>query len=103
MQMGLKVKLFPQDTEFFGHRLVNGQVKPSDHIVTSLGKIKREELVTNKQLNSWKGLYKVLSRHLPDISRYMTPFDSATAGKNSTEKFTWTPFLVAKFNKATSH
>ena len=33
----------------------------------------------------------------------MSPFDSATAGKNSNEKFVWTPSLTSAFNLAMSH
>ena len=40
-----------QDTEVFGHRVKDGMVRPSDHIVTSLGKTSIDELKTVKQVN----------------------------------------------------
>ena len=98
-----KIRLFPQDTEIYGYRLKNGCVMPSDHTVTSLGQAKIEELITNKQVNSWKGLFKTLIGHLPALSSIIAPFDSATAGKDSREKFVWTPALTTAFNQAMKH
>ena len=100
-----KVKVFPKDTVVFGYRVQNGQISPSEHVLTSLGKVKIDELQTVKQVNSWKGLYKTLIRHLPDLAAVMTPFDKATAGKPSTAKFDWNQddcHLLPAFNKAMS-
>ena len=98
-----KVRIFPEDTEIYGYRIKNGCVSPSQHIVKCLGKTKIEDLRTNKQINSWKGLYKTLIGHLPALSNLMSPFDIATAGKNSSEKFLWTPPLTSAFNQAMQH
>ena len=98
-----KIRVFPSDTEIYGYRIVNGCISPSAHIVTALGETKMEKLTTNKQVNSWKGLYKTLSGHLPALSNIMSPFDSATAGRNSSDKFVWTPTLTAAFNEAMNH
>ena len=98
-----KIRVFPSDTEIYGYRILNGCILPSAHIVTSLGETKIDKLKTNKQVNSWKGLYKTLSGHLPALSNIMSPFDLATAGKNSSDKFTWTPTLTAAFNQAMGH
>ena len=59
--------------------------------------------MTVKQVNSWEGLYKTLSGHLPALAGVMSPFDAATGGKKSSEKFSWTPALTAAFNTAMSH
>ena len=98
-----KVRIFPNDTEIYGYRVTQGCILPSAHTVTSLGKSRIEELKTNKQVNSWKGLYKTLIGHLPALSNLMTPFDSATAGKTSNEAFKWTPALTSAFNEAMNH
>ena len=98
-----KVRIFPSDTEVYGYRIKDGCILPSDHTIKSLGKTNIEALVTNKHINSWKGLYKTLIGHLPGLSSVMSPFDSATAGKNSVEKFIWTPFLTNAFNQAMDH
>ena len=98
-----KVRIFPKDTEVYGYRILDGCVMPSNHTVTSLGKTKIDDLVTNKQVNSWKGLYKTLIGHLPALANVMSPFDAATAGRNSNEKFLWTPALTSAFNSAMNH
>lgn len=96
-----KVRVFLEDTEVFGHRIRNGEVSPSDHTVATLGDISMEEIKTNKQLNSWRGLYKTLIRHLPDLASMMAPFDKATATKPAAEKFDWTiEGRVTAFNRA---
>ena len=93
-----------QETEVFGHRVKDGKVRPSDHIVTALGKTTREELKTVRQVNSWKGLYKTLIHHLPGLASQMVPFDTACAGKMSTSDFDWAePGLVSAFNSAARH
>ena len=99
-----KVRVLLQDTEVFGHRVKDGKVRPSDHIVTSLGKTSTDELKTVKQVNSWKGLYKTLIRHLPRLASQMAPFDTVCGGKASNSEFDWSqPGLVAAFNTATKH
>ena len=96
-----KVRVFLEDTEVFGHRITNGEVKPSEHTVTTLGEIKMEEITTVKQLSSWRGLYKTLIQHLPDLASMMAPFDKVAATKPSSEKFDWTiDGRVAAFNRA---
>ena len=99
-----KVRILLQDAEIFGHRIKDGKVSPSSHIVDSLGKTTIAELNTVKQVNSWKGLYKTLLRHLPNMAAFMAPFDAACAGKASASTFDWSrPGLVAAFNAAILH
>ena len=98
-----KVKIFPKDIEVFGHRIIDGKVNPSDHILTSLGKSSIDQLNTVKQVNSWKGLYKTLLSSIPGLAHILDPFDKAVAGSNSKDSFSWTPDLIASFNKAMSH
>lgn len=98
-----KVKIFPKDIEVFGHRIIDGKVHPSDHILTSLGKSSIDQLNTVKQVNSWKGLYKTLLSSIPGLAHILDPFDKAVAGANSKDTFSWTPDLIASFNNAMSH
>ena len=98
-----KIRIFPTDTEIYGYRIKDGRILPSEHTINSLGQAKIEDLITYKHVNSWKGLYKVLIGHLPALSAVLSPFDAATAGKDSREKFQWTPALTAAFNTAMSH
>lgn len=98
-----KVKIMPVKSEVFGHKITGGRIRPSDHVINNLGQTTPEELTTVKKVNSWKGLYKTLIKHLPHLATYMTPFDAATASKESKEKFTWTFELTQAFKKATAH
>ena len=99
-----KVRIMLGETEVFGHLVANGTVRPSDHIVSSLAKASISDLKTVQQVNSWKGLYKTLIRHLPHLASQMAPFDEACKAKSSSAKFDWDqPGIVAAFNSATSH
>ena len=99
-----KVRIMLGDTEVFGHRISEGTVRPSEHILTSLAATTPADLVTVKQVNSWKGLYKTLIRHLPHLATVMFPFDRACASKASSSKFDWSrPGILAAFNTATTH
>ena len=98
-----KVRVFLGDTEVFGHRIRDGEVHPSDHNINSLAKTTTDQLKTVRQVNAWKGLYKTLIRHLPNLAQYMSPFDTACGGKDSSSQFDWTrPGLVEAFNAATN-
>ena len=98
-----KVRIFPADTEIYGHRVKDGFILPSDHSIKTLGHARIEDLKTVKHVNSWKGLYKTLIGHLPALSMVLSPFDTATSGKDSKQIFEWTPALTAAFNNAMNH
>ena len=98
-----KLRVFLGDTEVFGHRITNGKVSPSNHNITSLAMTKIEDLKTVRQVNAWKGLYKTLIRHLPNLAHFMSPFDAACGGQASTSTFDWTkPGMLEAFNLATN-
>jgi hypothetical protein len=98
-----KVRILLDDTEVYGFRIRQGYVLPSPHSVDNLGAIKIDDLKTVKQVNSWRGLYKTLIAHLPQLAFFMSPFDRATAGKNSRDNFVWSPELRAAYNAAAAH
>ena len=99
-----KVRILPKEAEIYGHKLQQGKISPSDHIVSSLLATTIDSLTTVKQVNSWKGLYKTLIRHLPDLASLMVPFDTACAGQPSGDRFDWSrPGILAAFNAATKH
>ena len=78
----------------------NGTVRPSDLHIQSLAKTKTEDLKTVRQVNGWKGLYKTLIRHLPNLAHVMSLFDSACGGKQSSATFDWTqPGILEAFNR----
>ena len=98
-----KVRVFLGDTEVFGHRISDGQVRPSDHTINTLAKTTIEELKTVRQVNGWKGLFKTLIRHMPKLAHHMSPFDTACGGKASSSPFDWSlPGILEAFNAATN-
>ena len=87
-----------------GHRVFDGKVKPSYHIIITLASTVIEDLKTVKQVNSWKGLFKTLIRHMPRLAHCMAPFDAACGGKASSSQFDWSkPGIIEAFNAATNH
>ena len=99
-----KVRILPEEAEVYGHKFSHGKIRPSDHIVNSLVATTIESLTTVRQVNSWKGLFKTLIRHLPDLASLMVPFDTACAGQPSGDRFDWSrPGILAAFNAATKH
>ena len=98
-----KVRILLDDVEVYGIRIQNGFVAPSPHKVTNLGNIGHEDIKTVKQLNSWRGLYKTLIGHLPQLSHYMEPFDRFASSKKSSDKLEWTQELLTAFRNAKSH
>ena len=98
-----KVRVFSNDTEVFGHRIKGGEVRPSDHNIKSLLETSPDQLKTVRQVNAWKGLYKTLIRHLPNLAEFMSPFDTACGGKESVSQFDWSkPGILQAFNAATN-
>ena len=98
-----KVRILLDDVEVYGIRIQNGFIAPSLHKVTNLGNIGHEDIKTVKQLNSWRGLYKTLIGHLPQLSHYMEPFDRFASSKKSSDKLEWTQELLTAFRNAKSH
>ena len=51
-------------------------------------------------MRSWVGLFKTLHIVTPRISEILSPFEQATAGKDSKDDFQWTHELQSKFREA---
>ena len=51
-------------------------------------------------MRSWIGLFKTLHIVTPRISLILAPFEAATAGRDSKEKFSWTHELETQFRNA---
>ena len=49
-----KVRIFLPDTEVYGYRIKQGEVLPSEHIITDLGKSKLTDLTTVKKTSGKK-------------------------------------------------
>ena len=96
--------VFLEDTEVYGHKVSNGKVSSSDHIIPFLSTTTPDLLVTVRPVNSWKGLYKTLIHHFPNLTSLVANIDAACAGQLSASRFEWSaPGVLAAFNAATRH
>ena len=58
---------------------------------------------TVKQLKSFIGAYKVLSRVIPDCAKVISPLDNVVAGRASSDKLVWSGQVEEDFKKAKNH
>ena len=65
-----------------------GTISASRHYVNSLSICSRPETI--KQLRTYIGAYKFLSRVLPQCAMYIGSLDALTAGKSSSDRINWT-------------
>jgi hypothetical protein len=93
-----KTVIAPKTIPILGWIWSQGTLSASPHKVACLSSCELPS--TNKELRSFIGAYKVLSRVLPRCSKYLELLDSMTAGKNSSDKLTWTDELRASFSAA---
>lgn len=74
----------PKTVSILGWQWSGGNLTVSKHRVSALSKCSLPSTV--KQLRSFIGAFKVLSRVLPHCSKFMSPLDAMTAGKSSSDK-----------------
>ena len=98
-----KTVICPQTTTILGWIWNNGKIKASPHRISTLIAVDPLKLTTVGQLRSFIGSYKYLSRVLSSYSDYISPLEEAIAGKNKSEKLTWSEQLLKDFRCAQSH
>ena len=79
----------------------NGKLIASPHKIAALSKCTRP--VTVKDMRSFLGAYKVLSRVIPKCSQFLQKLNRATSGKVSHQKIVWDEELDKEFVKAQKH
>ena len=77
----------PKSVTILGWVWCNGTIQASSHKIASLASCTKPTTV--KQLRSYVGAYKILSRTIPHCSSYLFMLDSMTAGKASSDKLCW--------------
>ena len=73
------------------------------HKTKALQNMKSEDIKTIKDLRSYIGLYKTFIDCTPNLTNFLDKFDQLVGGKQSNDPITWTPDLIADFNKAQEH
>ena len=82
----------------FGWKRVNGGWRPSDHAISPLSVATPP--VTAKQLRSFIGSYKQLSKCIDSYAVILAPLEKAAAGKSSGTFIQWDENLLKCFEKA---
>jgi len=78
----------PKSAPILGWIWSMGTISASRHYVNSLSICSRPETI--KQLRTYIGAYKFLSRVLPQCAMYIGSLDALTAGKSSSDRIKWT-------------
>ena len=95
---GPKTLVNPQSTPILGWKWSQGKISPLPHRISPL--CSAEPPKTVKLLRSWCGAVKFLKACIPQYSLLLSDLESATAGKDSTDKIQWSEELLAAFSKA---
>ena len=93
-----KTFIAPKSTTILGWIWTEGTLRASPHRISTLSSCNKPNTVRN--MRSFIGAYKTLSRVLPNCASYMVPLDNAIAGKQSADKIQWTDTLEHRFRNA---
>ena len=88
----------PRSTTILGWIWTQGMLSASPHRVAVLARCPPPDTV--RELRSFIGAYRVLSRVLPNCFAHTSPLESAVAGYQFQDKIVWTDDLYQKFYSA---
>ena len=95
-----KTVICPCSVTILGWVWSDGQLSASPHRIPT--PTSAEPPRTVKNLRSFIGAYKVLSRVVKGTAHYMSPLDAVCAGRESSEVIVWTDELLSTFQRAQS-
>ena len=90
----------PKSTDILGWVWSNGTLSASPHVITTLSTCSQPKTV--KQLRSFIGAYKVLSRVIPKCSNALATLDNMVAGSSSSDELVWSDEKIQSFESAKS-
>ena len=93
-----KTEIAPTSTIILGWVWTNGKLSASPHRIATLSSCSFPTTV--KQMRSFIGAYKFLSRVIPRSSDLLSPLEQSVAGRSSSEKIAQTESLQDSFLKA---
>ena len=96
-----KTVICPTSTVILGWQWNNGTISPTSHKMNALAACNLPNTV--KDLRSFIGCYKFISRVLPCYAVILQPLEELASNKPSNEKIQWSDDLIAAFNKAKAH
>ena len=91
----------PKSTTVLGWLWSEGKLSATPHTLCTLQTCKTPETV--KQLKSFIGAYKILSRVIPECAKVISPLDTIAAGRQSSEKIIWNDQNMKCFTNAQQH
>ena len=99
-----KTHIFPTSVDVLGWVWKRGGfLSPSPHRQCALTNVKQEDIKKVKDMRSWVGLYKTLHIATPKITSMLEPFETASAGKDTKDRFEWNHELEQQFRLAKNH
>ena len=93
-----KTVICPRSTTVLGWVWSEGKLSASPHRISTLSTCGLPKTVKN--LRSFIGAYKALSRVIPNTASFLAPLDTVCAGRDSPESIEWTEDLTAVFTRA---
>ena len=92
-----KTIVAPKSTAILGWIWNNGTIRASNHRISALSSCDPPDTVKN--LRSFIGAVKILSRVIPHCSTALAPLEDITAGAKSTDMIKWSDDMLSSFNK----
>jgi hypothetical protein len=90
-----KTIVCPQTTTVLGWIWSSGSLRASPHRISTLSQCALPQTV--RAMRSFLGAYKILSRVIPNCAQMLAPLEDCVAGKQSTDKITWSSNLEDSF------
>ena len=91
----------PKSTTILGWLWSEGTLSATPHSLCTLQTCDNPKTV--KELKSFIGAYKVLSRVIPNCAKVIAPLDNVVAGRASSDKIVWSDQVDIDFRNAKSH
>ena len=96
-----KTIIAPLETVILDWIWNQGKLRASPHKISALSKCSQP--ITVKDMRSFLGAYKVLSRVIPRCSMFLQKLNKSTSGKISHQKIEWNDELTSAFERAQKH
>ena len=96
-----KTVICPRTTTILGWIWTSGTLSPSPHRIAALSTCAPPN--NAREMRSFLGAYKVLSRAIPNCSNVLTPLENAITGLDTKDQVPWTDDLHTSFSKAQKH
>ena len=94
---GKKTVICPRTTSLLGWLWSSGTITASPHKISALAKV--DQPTTCKQMRSYIGAFKAMSRCIPKYSSLMSPLENSIKGLSGNQHIAWTDSLQHHFKQ----